>query len=126
MVIGDGVTTIGDVTFAYCDNLTSVVIGDGVTSIGVNAFKECTNLTSVVIGDSVTSIGSSVFESCDSLTNVYYKGTADEWEEIEINGWCNENLTNATRYYYIENEADVPTDGGNYWHYDENGEIAVW
>ena len=29
-------------------------------------------------------------------------------------------------YCYIENEADLPTDGGNYWHYDENGEVVVW
>ena len=53
-------------------------------------------------------------------------GTADEWSAISIESYNNTYLTSATRYYYIENEADVPTDGGNYWHYDENGEIAVW
>ena len=77
-----------------------------------------------MIGDSVTSIGNSAFYG-SSLTSVYYKGTAEEWAEISISSY-NAPLTNATRYYYIENEADLPTDGGNYWHYDENGEVVVW
>ena len=38
----------------------------------------------------------------------------------------NTSLTSATRYYYVENESDLPADNGNYWHYDENGNIAVW
>ena len=59
------------------------------------------------------------------MTSVYYKGTTEEWAELEIASY-NDSLTNATRYYYVENEAEVPTDGGNYWHYDENGEVAVW
>ena len=104
--------------------MTSVVIPDSVTTIGGLAFYYCSSLTSVVIPDSVTSIGSSAFENCTSWMNVYYKGTAEEWAEIEIGD--NDYLSPANRYYYIENEADVPTDGGNYWHYDENGEIAVW
>jgi hypothetical protein len=57
---------------------------------------------------------------------VYYKGTVETWAQISIDSYDNSCLTNATRYYYIENEADVPTDGGNYWHYDTNGAIAVW
>lgn len=32
-------------------------------------------------------------------------------------------LTDTTRYYYSEAQS---TADGNYWHYDENGDIAVW
>ena len=124
-VIRDSVTTIGIYAFEGCRSLTSVEIGKSVTLIGQSAFDKCTSLTSVVIGDSVTSIGDYAFSYCDSLTSIYYKGTAEEWAGISIYSG-NDKLTSATRYYYIENEADVPTDGGNYWHYDENGEIAVW
>ncbi len=33
-----------------------------------------------------------------------------------------DELTNATRYYYSE----TPVYDGNYWHYDEDGNIVVW
>lgn len=73
---------------------------------------------------SVTSIGSSAFSGCSGLNEVYYKGTIEDWNNIQIDS-DNSYLTNATRYYYIENEADVPTDGGNYWHYGEDGVTPV-
>lgn len=123
VVIPDSVTSIGDDVFGWCSSLTSVVISDGVTSIGDKVFYYCESLTSVVIPHSVTSIGADVFERCNNLTTVYYKGTAEDWSKISINSSGNTPLTNATHYYYSEK---APTSDGNYWHYDENGEIVVW
>ena len=121
VVIPDSVTSIGDWAFYGCSSLTSVVIGDSATSIGSQAFDGCASLTSVVIGDSVTSIEYSAFIYCSSLTEVYYNGTAVEWNRISI--YSNNNyLTNATRYYYSEEE---PTTSGNYWHWVD-GEVVVW
>ena len=68
--IPDSVTSIGDHAFWYCSGLTSVTIPDSVTSIGNNAFIYCSGLTSVTIPDSVTSIGSLAFNDCTSLTSV--------------------------------------------------------
>ena len=108
--------------FYKCSSLTSVVIGNGVTSIGDSAFEDCSSLTSVVIGGSVTSIGMWAFCWCSSLTSVYYKGTASEWSAISINSTGNSSLTNATKYYYSETE---PTSSGNYWH-DVDGVPTKW
>ncbi|MDE7158825.1 MAG: leucine-rich repeat domain-containing protein, partial [Clostridiales bacterium] len=81
------------------------------------------------IGDSVTTIGEWAFGNCVSLTSVYYSGTAEDWATITI-GSYNTNLTNATCYYYSETEPALNSAGtaynGNYWYYDENGEIVVW
>jgi hypothetical protein len=94
--------------------------------IGSPAFSYCSSLTSIVIPDSVTTIGDYAFAYCSSLESVYYKGTAGNWENVSIDENNNTYLTNATRYYYIENQEDLPTDGGYYWHYDENGNIVEW
>ena len=123
--IPSSVTSIGRYAFYNCYSLTGIVIPDSVTSIGYYAFDSCASLTSVVIGDSVTSIGGYAFRNCDSLTTIYYSGTSEDWYKISF-GSSDSSLTSATRYYYIENESDLPADNGNYWHYDENGNIAVW
>ena len=69
-VIAEGVTSIGEYAFHYCEFLTSVTIPDSVTSIGGSAFCKCRSLTSVAIPDSVTSIGEQAFMGCTSLTSV--------------------------------------------------------
>lgn len=80
VVIGKGVTGIGNSAFeGYC-SLTSVSIPNSVTSIGNYAFSDCSRLTSVNIPSSVTSIGEGPFDGCDSLTDVYFDGTRAEWD----------------------------------------------
>ena len=88
--------------------IKDVVIPKGVTDIGYGAF-----------GPGVLGI------EYAGIENVYYTGTASDWEDIGIHDMDNGDLTEATRYYYIENEADVPDDGGNYWHWVD-GEATAW
>ena len=61
--IENGITSIGDYAFEWCNYLTTITIPDSVTSIGDYAFRGCTGLTSISIPDSVTSIGKSAFDS---------------------------------------------------------------
>ena len=120
VVIPEGVTKIGDGAFSQCTNLVSVIFPKTLKEIGCNAFYNCRELTSVEIPDGVTLIGEYTFYYCGSLTSVYYKGTAEEWGEIEFG---NLGTNDITVYYYSETE---PTTEGNYWHYDENGKIVEW
>ena len=68
--IPDSVTSIGDMAFYGCDNLTNIIIPDSVTSIENYAFSGCANFTSITIPDSVTSIGEGAFSSCRILTSI--------------------------------------------------------
>ena len=70
VVIGNGVTTIGNYAFYSCTSLESITIPDGVTSIGEAAFYSCTSLNSITIPDGVTSIGFDAFGHCTSLNSI--------------------------------------------------------
>ena len=62
-------------------------IPDSVTYISNYAFYGCTGLTSIVIPNSVTSIGGYAFEDCTGLTDVYYTGTQEQWNAIDIGSY---------------------------------------
>ena len=64
IIIGDGVTTIGDYAFYTCSTPTSVNIPNSVTTIKMQAFCACSALTSVTIPNSVTEIGDRAFSDC--------------------------------------------------------------
>lgn len=101
-------------------DLTSVVISDGVTEIGERAFYQSPSLLKIVLSSSVKSIGNYAFSTRNAV--LYYKGTEAELKPFITKA----GLTATKKYYYVEKEQDVPNDGGNYWHYDANGEIVVW
>lgn len=110
VTIGNSVTSIGSLAFYNCSSLTSITIPNSVASIGDSAFEDCSSLTSVTIPNSVTSIGNSAFIYCYNLTNITipysvksigdyafygckalksinYKGTKEEWNNINSDEW---------------------------------------
>ena len=102
----EGVTSIGRYAFGGCTGLTSVTLPDSVASIGRYAFEYCYGLTSVTIPDSVTSIGDWAFLNCSGLSDVYFSGSEEEWNNIDI-GMGNEYLTGATIHYNWQDEEDI-------------------
>ncbi len=99
--IPDSVTSIGGNAFAGCIGLTSIEIPNSVMRIEHEVFRFCTGLTSIKIPNSVTSIGVAIFNDCNALTDIYYTGTEDEWNAIEVDGSLNGNdiLKTATIHY---------------------------
>lgn len=74
VVIENGVTSIGNVAFAYSDSLMEVTIPTSVTVIGRGAFYDCAALTRMeFLGDAPT-VGDVAFSGCDALTFYYHEG----------------------------------------------------
>ena len=61
-----------------------VIIGDGITRIGNYAFYGLWDTEYVVIPDSVTSIGDYAFGNHPALTAVFYSGTTRDWYSISF------------------------------------------
>ncbi len=92
IVIGEGITTVGNHVFAYCSALEEIVLADTVTEIGEFAFLECSalktvsfptgikkidygafcwaGLTEVTLNAGLEEIGESAFECCMHLKTV--------------------------------------------------------
>ena len=95
IVIPDGVTSIGDYAFYNHTSLKSVTIPDSVTTIGKKAFYDCVYLRNLPIPDSVIIIGEDAFSD---LSAIYYSGTEEMWDAIEIDE-RNDSLLSATIQY---------------------------
>lgn len=70
LTLPDGLTSVGDLAFYDCVNLTAVSIPNSVTDIGELAFCQNRSMTVLTLGSGLHSIGRSAFEQCDSLPDV--------------------------------------------------------
>ena len=98
ITIPENITGIGDYAFIFCEDLTEVVFPESLSGIGRYEFWGCTKLTSVTIPESVTVIGEGAFSECGSLADVYYKGSEDGRNSLNI-GDDNDNLLGAAWHY---------------------------
>lgn len=134
VAIPEGVTTIEADTFRYCSSLKNVSIPESVNAIRESAFYGCSSLSSVTIPDGVTIIDGAVFYDCTSLTSVtipasvttirmyafyceglkdiYYRGSEDQWQQIDINARYNVPLFDATIHYNSGAPASSTLEGG--------------
>ena len=70
VTIPEGVQSIGDCAFEYCNSLTSLTLPSSLQSIGNLAFYGCSSLTSLTLPTSLQSIGASAFWGCKSLSTL--------------------------------------------------------
>lgn len=84
VAIPDSVIYMGSGAFYMCENLESVSIGEGLKTIEADMFSDCIMLSEIIIPESIEMIGEYAFSYCDELVNVYYRGTEEQWDEIEI------------------------------------------
>lgn len=99
----------GEMEFAFglVSDIYAVLIEDGMTSICDSAFYYCENLTSITIPSSVLCIEPWAFSDCGKLEDVYYDGTEEQWNKLEI-GEYNDSLLNATIHFSAQSESPMP------------------
>ncbi|MBR6195257.1 MAG: leucine-rich repeat protein [Prevotella sp.] len=86
-VVPESVTSIGEVAFANCDNLTFITIPNSVTTIGDLAFEWCYGLTSLTLPSSVTSIGDYAFTGCQHIISMTIPNSVTTIGDYAFNCW---------------------------------------
>ncbi len=111
VIIENGVEEIGGGAFFDARAIKNVVIPNSVKTLGMAAFGNCISLESLVIPASVTRIDTGAFYDCVKLTDIYYKGSQEQWNEIEISEEFH-NLDGITVHYnYAAVDDILPEDG---------------
>ena len=96
VIIGDGITSIGNYAFIGCQNVASVTIGSSVQSIGIAAINHCDQMTTITLPASVNTIAYAAFENCQALTTIYINNTG----AVSLTG-SNNNHFNAPNLQHI-------------------------
>ena len=95
------------------------IIINSVISIEQATFENCRELEVVVLPNNLEYIGNDAFLSCDKLQNIYYYGTQEQWNQIDI---ADSSFDYLKIYYYSETNPNI---NGRYWHYVDN-EPVIW
>ncbi len=90
------------------DLIEEVVIGSGVTSIGNYAFKDCENIARITIPNTVTRIGGDIFINFVDANSgynlevaVFYNDTIENWRHISIDNDEYSDMAAFTRFCTI-------------------------
>lgn len=75
LVIPEGVESIGDDAFGYCQDIISVSIPASVKEIGYATFSNCINMAELTFADGIQIIGDFSFEYCQSLKSLKIPST---------------------------------------------------
>ncbi|QRQ47291.1 leucine-rich repeat protein [Bacteroides eggerthii] len=70
IILPEGITDTGEISFYNCTALTDVTLPDGLTIINRNAFRSCNALKSIKLPETVTDIKNLAFRSCTALENI--------------------------------------------------------
>ncbi len=86
IIIGNGVTSIGNYAFFCCPNVSTVTIPSSVTRIGEGSFSLCYALGGVTIPYSVTSIDDYAFYGCAALGSITIPGQVEHIGDSALAG----------------------------------------
>lgn len=86
VVVGNGITSIGNDAFKYQTGIYSVSLPQGLHIIGNRAFENCWSLQSITIPQSCTKIGDSAFFKCKNLRSISFPSRLTSLEKSAFEG----------------------------------------
>lgn len=88
----------------YRKDFKVIYIGEGMNSIPVGCFQSCDQVETIRISKNITEIGSAAFYGCISLKEVYYDGTLEDWNNINMatNTWYGSVPTSSVIVYFAD------------------------
>lgn len=151
----ESLTTLNTLIFSGCTSLTEVVFegNPSIRTLPVGLFQNCSSLTSVKLPSSFSRMNANAFAGTTSLEYLYIPSTIStieagavskvrtvEGEKMPIyveltesayeakttikDGWYDDTCA---LYLYSETAPEQPSsEYAGYWHYDNDGNIAVW
>ena len=93
LLVGNGVTSIGDQSFRQCVNLQTITLPATVTNVGNYVFQDCSKLQSISF-PGINSLGQGAFYNCTALTSITIPNAVRIIQSFTFNG-CT-SLTTAT------------------------------
>lgn len=86
VIVGNGITSIGNNAFNYHTGIYSVSLPQGIRVIGNQAFANCWSLQSITIPQSCTKIGDSAFFKCKNLRSISFPSRLTSLEKSAFEG----------------------------------------
>lgn len=106
VTIPSTLNTIPSRAFSSCKKLETVTVSEGVTTIDSYSFMECSALKTVYLPTTVKTINMQAFSWCDSLTDIFYAGSEEDWNSIDIH----KSAFGGSQTPIITYNAKVPTE----------------
>ena len=122
---GKDIVAVADSAFASSRGIRSIYLQEYITRIGNRAFADSVGLTEVTLSLGLEYMGSCLFIGCDSLTTVYFRGTMEQFLNIEKAGdWDGGN----TGFTVVCDDGEIiptPHTYSTEWSYDHNNHWLV-
>ncbi|WP_049945109.1 leucine-rich repeat protein [Butyrivibrio sp. AC2005] len=97
VTIPASVTYMGDEVFQDCKNITYANIEADFSTLPEGIFWGCSNLLSVRI-PAVSFVDSFALYECPNLTTIYYRGTYEQWQNVQFSNY-NDSMNGKAVYY---------------------------
>lgn len=94
ITVADGITEYGEGSLGALSYVERIVLPDGVESLGVAVFLIDFELRELVIGKGLKRIEVDSFEKVPEDITIYFRGSQEEWEAVQIEERGNAVLNN--------------------------------